>query len=406
MIYRAEPRTLMVFNTYNGVTAAISGNELYSLKTYLKTRQKNEFISRLIDLELLPTIISEYERQNLLKEIEKTENVNTPLRSFAVPESIHIDLTTVCPLKCPHCYKDTSQYTEMSFEGFSGIIDQAKALGVFQIALGGGEPLLMKNLPMFVKKVTSCGMACTITTSGYGLTLELLEELKESGINHIQVSLNGSTKEINSYSRDGFDEAISALDILAESDVLFGINWVARMDNVHDFENVVNHAKRLKVDNINILRYKPSVREDYEKNVLTNDAFYSLVTRIRKIRGLKIKIDSAFSNILCHIYGNEINPINCGCGAGRRFMMIDACGRFKPCSHMSLLSEGQDILEYWVNSPDLAKLRQGEEFIYGDCKSCNYLNVCRGCRAICERIHNDINAGENNCPVFIKKEMV
>jgi Predicted Fe-S oxidoreductases len=205
----------MVFNTDNGITAAISGNELNSLKAYLETGLQNEFISRLIDLGLIPTDISGYEIQSLLKEIEKTENVCAPLRSFAAPESIHIDLTTVCPLKCPHCYKDTSQHTEMSFEVFSSIIDQAKALGVFQIALGGGEPLVVKNLPVFIKKVTSCGMACTITTSGYGLTLELLEKLKLSGVNHIQVSLNGSTKEINSYSRDGFDNAISALDILA-----------------------------------------------------------------------------------------------------------------------------------------------------------------------------------------------
>lgn len=32
MIYRAEPNTLMIFNADNGITAAVSGNELYSLK--------------------------------------------------------------------------------------------------------------------------------------------------------------------------------------------------------------------------------------------------------------------------------------------------------------------------------------------------------------------------------------
>ncbi len=406
MIYRAEPNTLMAFNADNGITAAISGNELCSLKTYLETGIKNEFIYRLIDLRIIPINISEYETQNLLREIEKTKNIIAPIRSFAVPESIHIDLTTVCPLKCHHCYKDTSQGTEMSFEEFSGIIDQAKALGVFQIALGGGEPLLINNLPEYVRKVSSCAMACTITTSGYGLTTELLEELKASGVNHIQVSLNGSTREINSYSRDGFDNAILALDILSGSDVLFGINWVARIDNVKDFENVVAYAKRLKADNINILRYKPAVREDYRKNALTNEEFYSLVEAIKKVSGIRIKIDSAFSNILCNLYGNQIDPMNSGCGAGRRFMMIDSSGRFKPCSHMSLASEERDILQYWINSPDLEKLRLGEECIYGECKECSYLNVCRGCRAICERIHNDIDAGENSCPAFIKKEMI
>lgn len=406
MIYRAEPRTLMIFNADSGITAAISGNELYILKEYLKTGIQNEFISRLTDLGLLPSDMSEYEVEKLLVEIDKTEKVNAPLRSFAVPESIHIDLTSVCPLKCPQCYKNASEDIEMTFEKFSIIIDHAKALGVFQIALGGGEPLLVKDLPKFVNKVTSCGMACTITSSGYGIAAELLEQLKMSGVNHIQISLNGSTKEINSYSRDGFDKAISALHMLAGSNVLFGINWVARMDNVYDFENVVSFAKELKADNINILRYKPSLREDYWKNALNKDAFNYLVASIRKVSGIKIKIDSAFSNILCHLYGNEVNSINCGCGAGRRFMMIDPLGRFKPCSHMYLVSEEQDIMNYWTNSSELEMLRQAEESIRGDCKYCSYLKVCRGCRAICGKIYNDLNEGEKNCPVFIEKEMV
>jgi len=396
----------MVFNADDGITAAVSGKELYSLKKYLETEAQNEFINRLIDLKLMPEEISECERQELLKEIEKTENISAPVRSFAVPESIHIDITTFCPLKCPQCYKDLSQDIEMPLGKFFDIIERAKALKVFQIALGGGEPLTVKDLPVFVKKVTSCKMSCTITTSGYGLTAELLDDLKESGVNHIQVSLNGSTREINSYSRDGFSEAVSALNILSKSSVQFGINWVARRDNVKDFENIVTYAKELKADNINILRYKPSVREDYGKNVLTGDDFNLLVAAIRKVRGIKIKIDSAFSNILCQIYANRINPVNCGCGAGRRFMMIDPVGRLKPCSHLSMVSQEQDILQYWLNSPDIAKLRQIEESIYGDCKNCSYLKACRGCRAICERLHNDINSGEINCPVFNNKEMV
>jgi len=135
----------MIFNADNGIAAAISGNELYSLKEYLKTGIQNDFISRLINLGLISSDMSEYETEKLLEEIDKTEKVRAPLRSFAVPESIHIDITAVCPLKCPQCYKSNLQNVEMSFEKFSCLIEQAKNLGVFQIALGGGEPLVVKD---------------------------------------------------------------------------------------------------------------------------------------------------------------------------------------------------------------------------------------------------------------------
>ncbi len=53
----------------------------------------------------------------------------------------------------PQCYKRNLHDIEMPFEKFSDLIDQAKDLGVFQIALGGGEPLTVKELPKFVEIV-------------------------------------------------------------------------------------------------------------------------------------------------------------------------------------------------------------------------------------------------------------
>ena len=65
MIYRAEPGTLMMFNADNGITAVVSGNELYSLKKYLEAGVENEFIYILIDLKIIPEEISECERQEI-----------------------------------------------------------------------------------------------------------------------------------------------------------------------------------------------------------------------------------------------------------------------------------------------------------------------------------------------------
>ncbi|MCX7746930.1 MAG: radical SAM protein [Clostridia bacterium] len=406
MIYRAEPHTLMLFNAVEGITAAVSGSELESMKAYLREGLRDEFISRLYELKLLPDVLSEDDKQNVLKTIEKTESITSPIASFAAPESLHIDLTTACPLACAQCYKDTSKGIVMSYESFTSIIKQAKNVGVFQIALGGGEPLSVKDLPRYVKYAASSGAACTVTTSGYGLTPDMLKQLTDSGLNHMQVSLNGSTKAVNSYSRDGYDEAIAALGLLSEGNVLFGINWVARRDNIHDFKAMISMAKKFGADNINILRYKPSLKEDYDRFELTKGEFHSLVQDIKNAKGIKLKVDSAFSNLLCTLYGNRMNPLHAGCGAGRRFMMVDPMGRLKPCSHLSAVSEEQDILEYWRNSPDLFKLRNMEEIMDGQCKSCKYLYSCRGCRAICERIYNNMNAGEHNCPAFNQKEML
>jgi len=405
MIYRAEPKTLMIFNAEKGITAAISGKELLSLKNYLIEGHKSEFISRLFDLNLLSES-SEEDRKDILNKIDETDSTEYILRSFTAPESIHIDVTTDCPLNCAQCYKDLAENIEMSFEKFNKVIEQAKKMGVFQIAIGGGEPLLVNGLHSFVKCVRSNGMACTVTSSGYGLTLDKLQSLKQAGINHIQISLNGSREEIHSYSRDGFAEGMRALKMLSENNMIFGINWVARMDNVYDFKNMILIARKLGADNINVLRYKPSPSEDYNKVELISEAFDFLRDLVKDNQGIEIKVDSAFSNLLCHLHGDKISPLNSGCGAGRRFMIVDVYGRLKPCSHMRSVSEDEDILKYWKNSKELLILRQGEELIGGQCKSCVHINACRGCRAICEKIYKDINAGDENCRAYFKKELI
>jgi len=81
-------------------------------------------------------------------------------------------------------------------------------------------------------------------------------------------------------------------------------------------------------------------------------------------------------------------------------MVIDAYGRFKPCSHISSISEQDDMAAYWQHSPDLSQLRKAEEVLAGECQSCQWLYHCRGCRAICEKVQGNSLSGEKGCPAY------
>jgi len=400
MIYRAEAAALMIFNPDSGITAMLSGQELTLLTEYLCTELRNEFINRLEELQLLPV---EIDKAKILATIAVIPQVKKIFNSFTVPEAIHLDLTTSCPLACPQCYKAGHSEMIMPLEKFKAIIRQAQAAKVFQIALGGGEPLLVPNLVKYVETVTTAGMACTLTSSGFGLTEELLQALRDAKLHHLQISLNGATEAINSTSRAGFKEALSALELLSKQQLKFGINWVARMDNYFDFPKMVALAQHFHAENINLLRYKPVVQEEYQKFALTQEAFTWLQAQLKQFYGIKLKVDSAFSNLLCSLYQSGTNSIAAGCGAGRRFMVIDAAGRFKPCSHLKATTVAANLVEYWQNSTELKQLRKLENFIGEPCGSCSYLHSCRGCRAICAQ--QNIYAGETNCPAYAPREV-
>lgn len=129
---RAEEQALMLWNRASGRTAILSGSELEILAGWLNGSKETGFIRRLRELALLP----EDEPQQILHILNKSSQKKAPFRSLAAPESLHIELTSRCPLQCPQCYKEHGEQ-ELSGGVLHNLIRQAEKAAVFQIALGG-----------------------------------------------------------------------------------------------------------------------------------------------------------------------------------------------------------------------------------------------------------------------------
>ena len=392
-IIRPEENAILIWNLELARTAYISGEELAALDRWA-TGFDNPFSDRLEKLG----VISKANKQAVTAAIRASSQIKAPLNSFHAPESIHIELTEHCPLSCPMCYK-TSTYSELSIDFLLDIVRQAGEMQVFQIALGGGEPLTYPNLHFAIQEVAQHGMASSITTSGLGLDNNVLDELIWHGLNHIQISLNGSCEDVHSQSRDGYNYAMQALTLLKDSRMSYGINWVARLDNIDDFPQMIELAKSHNVDNINILRYKPALGEDYNSTALTTEKTLLLERYIKNAKGIKIKVDSAFSNLRNKLNGRT--SFMSGCGAGRRFLAISACGAYMPCSHVDMKEipskHPNHLYHVWHYSENLAMFRNLGHNISAPCSDCVYLHGCYGCRAVLLAQDGNFNAGEKYC---------
>lgn len=388
---RPEENALLIWNRALSHTAYISGEELKSLVEWANGTE-NGFSKRLKRLGL----INDADKLAIVDASAAAVHKKAPLRSFCAPESLHIELTEQCPLSCPQCYKSAShsQAKEIPFDRLLGVLQQANAVRVFQIALGGGEPLVYPYLLPSIHKINTYGMASSITTSGFGLDKNVLDELIHAGLDHIQISLNGSCEEVHSLSRDGYSLALNALELLKTSEISYGINWVARKDNIDDFPMLLEKISDFRAHNINILRYKPS-SEVYSDNYLSPEKMLLLAKLIRNSRGMNIKTDSAFSNLRCHI--NSATSFLSGCGAGRRFLAVDAEGFCRPCSHVNMREDFGSIEYVWNNSANLDKFRNICDNISEPCIDCAYLHGCYGCRAIALVQGKGFYSGEGDC---------
>ena len=110
------------------------------------------------------------------------------------PYTLVAELTYRCPLRCPYCSNPVDigadRYrAELETEHWTRVFAEARALGVLQLALTGGEPMLRRDLEELVAAGRAAGLYSTLVTAGMHLTRERAERLKEAGLDHVQVSI-------------------------------------------------------------------------------------------------------------------------------------------------------------------------------------------------------------------------
>src|SRR6184192_209937 len=111
------------------------------------------------------------------------------------------ELTYKCPLQCPYCsnpldFAGPRFKRELSTAEWCRVFREAKALGVLQLGLSGGEPRLRPDLEELVRTAHGLGLYTSLITSAYRLTKERLAGLKGAGLDHVQISVQGADAEL------------------------------------------------------------------------------------------------------------------------------------------------------------------------------------------------------------------
>ena len=108
------------------------------------------------------------------------------------PLGLLAELTHRCPLACPYCSNPLElerRSGELDTATWMRVFEEAAALGVLQLHLSGGEPASRSDLVELVRGAARSGLYTNLITSGIGLDERRLETLAETGLDHIQLSV-------------------------------------------------------------------------------------------------------------------------------------------------------------------------------------------------------------------------
>ncbi|HUC46029.1 MAG TPA: radical SAM protein [Hyphomicrobiaceae bacterium] len=110
------------------------------------------------------------------------------------PVCLYLETTNRCNLlctTCPRTYADLEPPADMSWELFTGIVDQVP--NIARVVLHGvGEPMLVKELPRMVRYLKARGAHVLFNTNGTVLTARKGRELCATGLDELRVSLDAA----------------------------------------------------------------------------------------------------------------------------------------------------------------------------------------------------------------------
>ena len=290
--------------------------------------------------------------------------------------------------------------TEEAFRILDDISGYAKPV----IVLSGGEPLLRKDLFEIAKYGTEKGLRICIATNGSLVTDEICEAMKASGIRMVSLSLDGSTEDVHDNFRNqkgAFAGVINAAGLFNKHGISFLINSSFTRRNQEEIPKVYRLAKELGATAWYMFMIVPTGRgedimneliskEDYEeilkwhyemekneKDMLVRPTcaphYYRIILQKQKEEGEKFERRSLkFST-----GGSK------GCIAGQVIALIDVEGNVLPCSYFPKSAGNmreESFKDIWENSGLFKELRDFKKY-KGRCGSCEYINVCGGCRA-------------------------
>jgi pyrroloquinoline quinone biosynthesis protein E len=291
-----------------------------------------------------------------------------------------LELTYRCPLHCVFCYNPTdfaNTTNELTTDEWLKAIREARQLGAVQLGLSGGEPLTRDDLEIIVAEAHTLGFYTNLVTSGVGLAEKRIKALKDAGLDHIQLSFQDSTREMNDFlsSTRTFELKSKVAALIKQYDYPMVLNVVLHRMNIDHVEQILDMAERLGADYLELANTQyygwawhnreqllPSREQVLRAEAATN--------RFREKMGERMRVFFVVPDYF------ETRPKPCMNGLGSIFLTLTPDGTALPC-HAAKMLPGLDFpnvktstVEWiWRDSPAFNRYR-GDDWMKEPCRSC------------------------------------
>lgn len=302
------------------------------------------------------------------------------MRRFLTPDRpLHAQwfLTNRCNYKCRSCgvWREKKQPTEISAEEIRTGFDALEKLGVAEIVLSGGNPLLRSDIDEILEDASK-RFITTIYDNG-SLAGKKIDVLRKADF--VAISLDTLNEEKNDYMRGvkgAYRKAMDAIDRLHTEGISVGVAPTVSQLNLYEMEDFTRHftSRGIPVwfavyshDDARSQLFGIGKKND-ELEIADKAGMVKLCEKLvqmkRETRGIFVTDKSITALRRLFLTGERIWK----CRALQNFLMVNPQGQISGCHLYEPIANVAEIPRLW-NSQQFKALRAK----YRECTRCTYM---------------------------------
>ena len=149
---------------------------------------------------------------------------------FRPPYLLVISPTMRCNLNCYGCYAGSYAKNDLDLETISGVLKEARQMGIYFVVVSGGEPFVWDGIFDLFERHDD--MYFLVYTNGSMIDDTVAQRISEAGNVAPCISVEGFQAETDDRrGRGAFKRIVGAMDALRDHGVIFGFSATATREN-------------------------------------------------------------------------------------------------------------------------------------------------------------------------------
>jgi pyrroloquinoline quinone biosynthesis protein E len=333
------------------------------------------------------------------------------------PYTLIAELTYACGFSCAYCSNPphlAEHGVMLDLDGWQSTLAQAAALGVMQVHLSGGEPLLSRQLEDLVAHCRSMELYSNLITSGFPLAPARLERLKRAGLDAVQLSIQdldrGLGREISGC--DGLDQKLAAARWTKELGLPLTLNVVLHRLNIGRVPEFVALAEALGAERLELANAQYLGFAFANRSALLPSSAQIETAREHAARA-RVRLSGRVDIVFVMPDYHAGRPRACMGGWARRYLVVHPDGKVSPCHAAGAIAgmalddvRERSLAEIWT-SGDAFNCFRGESWMQEPCRGCGRRALdFGGCRCQAFLLTGDPRATDPACSLSPRHSLV